>query len=58
MLILTRKIEESIIIDGDIEVKVLAYDRGQVKLGVTAPDNVVIDREEIHNIRYTEHWKD
>ena len=47
MLILTRRPEESIIIDGDIKIKILGIDRGVVKLGFEAPDEVVILREEL-----------
>jgi len=47
MLILTRCKEESIIINGDIKIKILGIDRGVVKLGFEAPDEVVIVREEL-----------
>jgi len=40
--------EESIIIDDDIKITVLGLDsRGEVKLGIEAPDDVVIVREEL-----------
>lgn len=49
MLILTRKTNEAIIIDGDIEVRVLDINKyGQIRLGITAPDEVTVHREEIH----------
>ena len=38
MLILTRKQNESIIIDGNIKVTVLNDPQGQVRLGIEAPD--------------------
>jgi len=47
MLILTRRKEESIIINGDIKIKILGIDRGVVKLDFEAPDEVVILREEL-----------
>jgi len=48
MLVLTRKVNEAIIIAGDIRV-VVAEVRGEaVRLGVEAPREVRIDREEIH----------
>ena len=48
MLILTRRIGETIIINGDIKITVLGLDpRGQVKLGFDAPDDVNIVREEL-----------
>jgi carbon storage regulator len=48
MLILTRKQNESIIIDDDIKVTVLSDRHGQVKLGIEAPDDVEIWRDEIY----------
>lgn len=48
MLILTRRIQETLIIDGDIEVTVLGIKGGQVRLGVKAPSEVTVDRKEIH----------
>jgi carbon storage regulator len=49
MLILSRNQNESIIIDGDIKVTVLSDKHGQVKLGIEAPDDVEIWREEIYD---------
>lgn len=49
MLALTRRIGESIIIDGVIEIKIVAVSGGQVRLGVNAPRNIVVDRKEIHD---------
>ena len=48
MLILTRSQNESIIIDDDIRITVLSDRYGQVKLGIEAPDDVKIWREEIY----------
>lgn len=47
MLILGRRVGESIVIDGGITVVVLACDRGGVRLGVEAPGAVSILRAEI-----------
>ena len=48
MLILTRCKEESVIINGNIKIKVLGIDpRGQVRLGFEAPIDVEILREEL-----------
>ncbi len=58
VLILTRRIGESIVIDGEIIVKVLDSNDNQIKLGIEAPTDIIVDREEIHNRRLTEHWKD
>lgn len=47
MLILTRKKDESLIINGNIEVRIVAIDDGKVKLGIDAPREVEIHRKEI-----------
>ncbi|MPZ98532.1 MAG: carbon storage regulator CsrA [Dehalococcoidia bacterium] len=47
MLILTRKVEQGIVIDGDIVVRVLAVDGERVKLGIEAPKTVPVLREEL-----------
>ena len=48
MLILTRKQNESVIIGDDIQVTVLSDRHGQVKLGIEAPEDIEIRREEIY----------
>ncbi len=47
MLILTRKLGESLIIDNHITVTVLDVKGNQVRLGINAPKEVSIHREEI-----------
>ena len=47
MLILSRKLNESIVIDGKIVVKVLRIDKDTVKLGIQAPSELPVHREEI-----------
>jgi len=47
MLVLTRKVGESILIGDDIIVTVLGVDGGQTRFGITAPKNIAVDREEI-----------
>jgi carbon storage regulator len=49
MLILSRKLNESIVIDGRIVVKVLRIEKESVKLGIQAPPEVPVHREEIHD---------
>ncbi len=48
MLILTRKINEKIIINSNIIISVLDINRNQVKLGINAPNNISIYRKEIY----------
>lgn len=47
MLILTRKKDESIIIDGNIEIQIIGIEDGKVKIGINAPKSVSIHRSEI-----------
>ena len=48
MLILTRRIGESVKIDGNITVTVLGMKGNQVRLGIDAPKSVSVYREEIY----------
>lgn len=48
MLVLTRKPNQSIQIGDDIEIKILAIDGEQIKLGIQAPKNIDIHRKEIY----------
>lgn len=48
MLILTRKLGESINIGDDIKITVLGIHGRQVRLGVIAPQKVVVHREEVY----------
>ena len=47
MLILTRRSGESVRIGDEIEISVLSVHGGQVRLGIKAPREIVVDREEI-----------
>ena len=47
MLILTRKTTEVIRIGNDVQVVVLAIKRNEVRLGIVAPLDVVVDRAEV-----------
>lgn len=48
MLVLTRKPGEAIVIDGDIRVTVLSVKGDRVRIGIDAPAQVRVDREEVH----------
>ncbi len=48
MLVLSRKLNEAIRIAEDITVRVVRLDRDSVRLGVSAPKNVGIHREEVY----------
>ncbi|MFW6273328.1 MAG: carbon storage regulator CsrA [Halanaerobium sp.] len=47
MLVLSRKLNEKIIINENIEVEVLSIESGSVKLGITAPKEIEILRQEL-----------
>lgn len=48
MLVLTRRLGESICIDGDIRVTIQGVRGNQVRVGVTAPREKAVHREEIY----------
>lgn len=48
MLILTRRVDESLIIGDDVVVYVLGFKGNQVRLGVEAPKDISVHREEIY----------
>lgn len=47
MLILSRKLNESILIGDSITIKVVAIDKGVIKLGIDAPANIRVLRSEL-----------
>ena len=47
MLILTRRVGETVVIGNDVDVTVLGVKGNQVRLGVKAPREVAVHREEI-----------
>ena len=49
MLVLTRRAGEQIVIDNNIRLTVVSVGPGRVKLGIQAPPNVRVDRQEIHD---------
>jgi carbon storage regulator len=51
MLVLTRRMGETIVIDGEVEVTIVAVQGDRVRVGVTAPKDVLVDRQEVHRRR-------
>ena len=49
MLVLSRKIGQSIVVGDDIRIVVVGVDRDQVKVGIEAPRDVPIHRSEIYD---------
>jgi carbon storage regulator len=49
MLILTRRVGESLMISDDMKVTVLGIKGSQIRIGVSAPRQVAVHREEIYN---------
>ena len=49
MLVLTRKTDESIIIGDNIAVTVVAVEGDQVRLGITAPKDIAVHRQEVYD---------
>jgi carbon storage regulator len=54
MLILSRRPNESLRIGGSVVITVIGLSGNQIRLGITAPPNVVIDREEVHQRKIAE----
>ena len=48
MLVLSRKLEESIMIGDEIEIKVISVQGETVKLGITAPRTIPVHRKEVY----------
>jgi len=49
MLVLSRRLGETIIIGDDIKITVLGINGNQVRVGITAPKNVEVHREEVYH---------
>ena len=48
MLVLSRKLNQSIMVGDDVRIVVVAVDRDQVKLGIEAPRDISVHRSEIY----------
>ena len=57
MLVLTRRAGESIMIDDDIELKVLKIRGSQVHLGIDAPKRAAVHRKEVYDAIQRENQK-
>lgn len=49
MLVLSRNIGETIYIGENIAIKIIEFDRGKVRIGVTAPKDIPVYRNEIRD---------
>jgi carbon storage regulator len=59
MLILTRRVGETVVIGDDVTVTVLGVKGTQVRVGINAPKKVTVHREEIYRrIQMEERWGD
>jgi carbon storage regulator len=51
MLVLSRKVGEDIVIGENIHIKVVAIRGEKVRIGISAPKEVTVDRQEVHDKR-------
>lgn len=51
MLVLTRRVGEEIVIDDAIRVTVVGVQGSKVRLAISAPDSVRVDRQVVHELR-------
>jgi carbon storage regulator len=49
MLILTRRVSETLMIGDDVQITVLGVKGNQVRIGINAPPHVAVHREEIYD---------
>ena len=48
MLVLTRRMDESIMVGEDVEIKIVGIRGNKVRLGITAPKNIAVHRKEVY----------
>ena len=49
MLILTRRIGENLMIGDDVKILILSQKGNQIRIGIEAPKEIAVHREEIYN---------
>ena len=57
MLVLSRKVQETIKIGDDIEITIVAINNGRVRVGIEAPEGVQVHRKEVYDAIKTEEAK-
>ena len=55
MLILTRRVGETLMVGDDVTVTIIGVKANQVRIGVSAPKNVAVHRQEIYERIQREH---
>ena len=56
-LIITRRLDEGIVVDGELLIKVIKIVRGQVRLHIEGPKSIKIDRLEEMNEDTIDKWR-
>jgi carbon storage regulator len=54
MLILTRRPQEAIRVGNDVTITVLGVEGGKVRIGITAPRHISVDRQEVYERKQRE----
>jgi carbon storage regulator len=54
MLILTRRPQEAIRVGNDVTITVLGVEGGKVRIGITAPRHITVDRQEVYERKQRE----
>jgi carbon storage regulator len=57
MLVLARKVGETIVIDSTVRITVVRIVGDKVRLGITAPADVPVDRQEVHALKQAQRPK-
>jgi carbon storage regulator len=51
MLVLTRRLGEEVIIDNNIRVTIVDVGPNKVRIGISAPSDITVDRAEVHSLK-------